>query len=119
MKKIKFKIKEAFRKLIRWALKTELQNIESQIRENEIQYKRIENLLGNLDISVDVHYRAKSWAVISIQGERTDFIKFIDLGRKEIDEIYRFLRHFDRTKVDAEPRTFEYLKIPRLRNKRY
>ncbi|MDV3665455.1 hypothetical protein CMT75_09005 [Elizabethkingia anophelis] len=115
MRKIKSKIQSWILQLIRWALSSELAKIESQIKTNAIQEKRINHLLDNLDISVDVHYRANSWAVISIQGEKTDFIKFIDLGRSDILEIQKFLRYFDRTKIDAAPQESAFLRIPRFK----
>lgn len=113
MRKIKQKIQSWAIQLVRWALSSELAKLEKQIKSNAIQEKRINNLLDNLDISVDVHYRANSWAVISIQGEKTDFIKFIDLGRSDILEIQKFLRYFDRTKIDAAPQESAFLRIPK------
>lgn len=66
---------------------------------------RINQMLGNLDVSVDVHLRSRSWAVLSLQGKKTDFIKFIDLGDRDVCEIQKFLRTFDReqVKIDANP----------------
>ena len=113
MKKLKIKFQNFTKNLLRWAFQSELLKLQKQLQKNQIQEDRINNLLNNLDISVDVHYRANSWAVISIQGERSDFIKFIDLGRSDINEIYNFLRRYDRTKVDAEPRIYEWLKFPK------
>lgn len=119
MKCLKIKIQYLTEKLLRWVFRAELLKLERQLQRNRIQEDRIDNLLNNLDISVDVHYRANSWAVISIQGDRSDFIKFIDLGRSDIEEIYRFLRRFDRSKVDAEPRIFEMLKFPKKPVRKY
>lgn len=117
MKKIKSKIRQWIYHYFQWVFRRELAMLNEKIRENDIQYQRLKNLLDNLDVSVDVHYRANSWAVISIQGHRSDFIKFVDLGRSDIDQIYRFLRQFDRSKIDAEPRTYELLKFPRRSNR--
>lgn len=113
MRKIKQKIQNWVLQLVRWALSSELKKLEEQIKKNAIQEHRINNLLDNMDISVDVNYYSKSWAVISIQGEKTDFIKFIDLGRSDILEIQKFLRYFDRTKIDAAPQESAFLRIPR------
>lgn len=68
-------------------------------------------MLNNLDISVDHHIYSKSWAVISIQGKRQDFIKFIDLGEKDIQQISNFLKNFDRTKIDASPEATKLIRI--------
>ena len=118
MKKLKIKFQNFTKNLLMWAFQSELLKLQKQLQKNQIQEDRINNLLNNLDISVDVHYIANSWAVISIQGERSDFIKFIDLGRSDINEIYSFLRRFDRSKVDAEPRVFEMLKFPKKPTRR-
>ena len=61
--------------------------------------------MGNIDVSVDVHHRSGSWAVVSLQGTKTDYIKFIDLGNRDMMEIARFLRQYDRAnvKLDASP----------------
>lgn len=116
------------KKIIRWALKSEIDVLESKIKEAnsiisdyKIESKKMENtrkhiqkMFDGLDVSVDVHECAysPSWAVISIQGEKTDYIKFVDLGHKDVLEISRFLRQFDRNiKIDASPRASGFLRI--------
>lgn len=71
----------------------------------EVRAERIRKLLGNIDVSVDVHHHSGSWAVVSLQGGKTDYIKFIDLGSRDMMEIARFLRQYDRAnvKIDASP----------------
>lgn len=71
----------------------------------EVRAERIRKLLGNIDVSVDVHHHSGSWAVVSLQGAKTDYIKFIDLGNRDMMEIARFLRQYDRenVKIDASP----------------
>lgn len=76
-----------------------------RIPESEVRAERIRQLLGNIDVSVDVHQRSGSWAVVSLQGGKTDYIKFVDLDQRSIREIAFFLRQFDRNhvKIDANP----------------
>lgn len=71
----------------------------------EVRAERIRKLLGNIDVSVDVHHRSGSWAVVSLQGGKTDYIKFIDLGSRDMMDIAHFLRQYDRAnvKIDASP----------------
>lgn len=71
----------------------------------EVRAERIRKLLGNIDVSVDVHHRSGSWAVVSLQGGKTDYIKFIDLGNRDMMDIAHFLRQYDRqnVKIDANP----------------
>ncbi|MEQ3500621.1 hypothetical protein ABMY20_12760 [Tenacibaculum sp. SSH1-16] len=90
-----------------------MQKLENQIIKSHNQTIVVENLLQNIDVSVDLHKYAPSWAVISIQGEKSDYIKFVDLGRSDIQEIQRFLRYFDRkrVKVDAPFPEARFLKI--------
>lgn len=71
----------------------------------EVRAERIRQLLGNIDVSVDVHQRSGSWAVVSLQGGKTDYIKFVDLDERSLREISSFLRQYDRqnVKIDANP----------------
>lgn len=73
-----------------------------------------EKLFENTDVTVDTdiqanYGRSDSWAIISIQGEREDFVRFIDLSRYDIQMISKFLRQFRRGKVDTEPRMRNFL----------
>lgn len=80
-------------------------------KEFDIKLEKLNNALGNIDVSVDVNEYSRSWAVISIQGEKTDFIRFVDLGRSDIEAIGRFMRNFDRSKFDAPPSQSRFLRI--------
>jgi len=109
------------KKLFRWIFKDELAKLERQISITRIatskfgeQEAKISNILNNIDVSVDVHEYSRSWAVISIQGENSDYIKFVDLGKSDIREIQKFLRNFDRSKVDANPMASKFLKISKI-----
>jgi translation initiation factor 1 (eIF-1/SUI1) len=81
----------------------------------ERKLNQLEGIIGSSDISIDhsMNNYSRSWAVISIQGEKTDFVKFIDLGRKDITDIQRFLQNFDRSKVDCAPNVTPFLRINR------
>jgi hypothetical protein len=116
------------RNIFKWIFKDELISLNREIKKAETISRKlneqktiIDAFLKNVDVSVDVHeYKySPSWAVISIQGQKTDFIKFVDLGQSEIHEISRFLRNFERsnfnTKVDASPSASNFLRIPRKR----
>lgn len=77
---------------------------ERAIDQAYIDAKRIRDLLGNIDISVDVHHRSSSWAVISLQGQKQDYIRFIHLSDSDIRSIGSFLRQFDQEniKIDSD-----------------
>lgn len=112
-------MKKLLRKLFLYLFKEDFQRMEALERdlkglihrqkcatsEAEVRAERIRQLLGNIDVSVDVHQRSGSWAVVSLQGGKTDYIKFIDLGNRDMMEIARFLRQYDRAnvKLDASP----------------
>ena len=116
MKKL---LRKLLRKLFLYLFKEDFQrmkalerNLEGLIhrqkcatQEAEIHAARIKRLMGNIDVSVDVHHRSGSWAVVSLQGGKTDYIKFIDLGDRDIMDIAHFLRQYDRknVKIDASP----------------
>lgn len=83
-------------------------------KENSTSKQVYDRLFENTDVTVDAdiqanYGRSDSWAIISIQGEREDFVRFIDLSRHDIQEISHFLRQFRRGKVDAEPRMRNFL----------
>lgn len=112
-------MKKLLRKLFLYLFKEDFQRMEALERdlkglihrqkcstsEAEVRAERIRQLLGNIDVSVDVHQRSGSWAVVSLQGGKTDYIKFVDLDQRSIREIAFFLRQFDRNhvKIDATP----------------
>lgn len=118
------------RKFFNWIFASELQQLNEQIRLSKEELERTKNMQGilnkllkDIDVSVDVHqYRgARSWAVVSLQGEKTDYIKFIDLGSAELREIQTFLSQFDRSeriKVDVSPEASGFLRI-KNRNRHY
>ena len=112
-------MKKLFRKLFLYLFREDFKRMEELERdlrglihrqkcatlEAETRAKRINQLIGNIDVSVDVHQRSGSWAVISLQGQKTDYIKFVDLDQRSLKEISYFLRQFDRqnVKIDANP----------------
>lgn len=114
-----------------WVFKAELNSLRVQIlkakeaEESCMAYKQVfEDVLKGVDVSIDVHepssYYSKSWAVISLQGNGADYIKFVDLGHAEIRHIQGFLRQFERAKphikIDASPHASDFLRVP-LRNR--
>ena len=114
------------RKLFNWIFKIELAKLSTEIKKAEAisvrlnrQHEIFDKVLSGIEVSVDVHEyerRANSWAVISLQGQKTDYIKFVDLGTKDVVEIGKFLRQFERNaniKVDASPQASEFLRIRR------
>lgn len=112
-------MKKLLRKLFFWLFKEDFERmnkLESDLKglihrqkcatqEAEVRAERIRQLMGNIDVSVDVHHRSGSWAVVSLQGGKTDYIKFVDLDERSLREIAFFLRQFDRNhvKIDANP----------------
>lgn len=118
-------IKKHLKSLFSWIFEEELKKIKIEqelnyhnaikvrdmISNYTAQEKRIVNLLDNIDVSVDHHIHSSSWAVISIQGEKSDYIKFVDLGRADIDRIAHFVSQFERIKVDASPEHSKYIKM--------
>lgn len=121
------------RKLFNWIFKSQLEELSKEIvkaqytnRRLEKQYETFNQVLNGIDVSVDVHEYdnrySPSWAVISVQGQRTDFIKFVDLGDRNIYDISQFLRQYERrahVKVDASPNASQFLRVERNpKNKR-
>lgn len=108
--------------IFRWAFKSELSELNAEIKRTKeltskyLQYEiELNRIMSFFDVSVDVHQEySKSWAVISLQGQRADYIKFFNLGEVDIKEISKFLRNFERVrniKIDATPSTSHFLKL--------
>lgn len=120
-------MKKLIKQLFEWIFQEEIQKLNSQIQKANESAKtcdsytaHIQNILNNVGVSVDVHeydHRySPSWAVISLQGQKTDYIKFIDLGDRELRDIANFLRQFERCRnitIDAHPQTSKLLRVRR------
>jgi len=100
-------MKKLIAKIFEWIFREQLDKLEIIIEKNtkvnkdlKIRCQAVDNIFNNIDVSIDhdlsKHPHSRSWAVVSIQGERSDFIKFVDLSNKDVREIQRFLSHFDR-----------------------
>lgn len=105
----------------------EIDNEIKKLKELQIELKqskdRFDEIFGRLEISVDYHehHEHNNWAVISIAGEGSDFIKFVNLNSKDLMEIKRFMSVFDKSKVDHSPSMTPYFyefKKPHQKNKR-
>jgi hypothetical protein len=68
----------------------------------EKQEKVLRNTVGDIQVATDIHLKSPSWAVICIQGQRADFVKFIDLDQRDIEGIAHYLRRFERRNVIAD-----------------
>lgn len=116
------------RKVFIWIFKDQLEEVQKALHQAnklnnllQAEVSKVQNILQNIDVSVDVHHYSPSWAVISIQGERTDYIKFVDLGHSDMIAISHFLRQFERGKIDANPAQSRALRpgLWRIDNRRY
>lgn len=121
-------MKKYIKRLFDWVFEDELKILKGKIASTDKAIERLnvyehnlKKVLQSIDVSVDVHesrHFSDSWAVVSIQGKRSDFIKFVNLREHDAVEIERFLRNFDRdtkVKIDASPSTTGWLKAS-LRN---
>lgn len=111
-------LKNFFKK---WLFKEELKDIELLKNQMEVQEGLSNELLHKFNVKLrDIEEHAvsvaknyiieefgecavdigmqydPSWAVISIQGRKRDYIRFIDLSEKDLMEIGRFLKQFER-----------------------
>lgn len=132
-------MRKILKSFFRWIFEEELQTLKQTINETDELKKilqkehtkvsnarirlnndlsRLDTIFGNIEVSLDHDYRQNNWAVISIAGEKSDFIRFVDLGEKDIREIGKFLQYFDRSKIDAAPQIQPYFMEFRKRNNR-
>ena len=99
-------MKKIFRKLFNWIFADEIKNLNILIYRIEEKEKLIDKTLHNFDISLDVRLDkyTPSWACFSLQGQKKDYVKFISLPDRDIEEIARFVSRFDKryNKVKAD-----------------
>lgn len=56
------------------------------------------------DVSVDHHLHSDSWAVIKVdKGPHSCYLKFIDLGKRDLRDIQHYLSMFERKHIDSTP----------------
>jgi G3E family GTPase len=56
------------------------------------------------EVNIDHHIKEDSWAVIKLDtGPKTCYLKFINLDRQDLRDIYEFLSRYDRSKIDTTP----------------
>ena len=108
------------KKFFKWVFKEEFEELELQIKRTKNAYDAVEAILQRIDVSVDVHeYDHKyspSWAVISIQGQRSDYIRFVNLADRDVVQIEHFLKQYQKVtgvhfKVDAATSTSTWLRL--------
>ncbi len=106
------KLKEKFK---RWLLKEEIERNEilfETARKKCVEMEsRIKDVLGTIEVAVDVHEYNDSWAVICVNG-KSDYVKFCNLGASDLREIQSFLKRFEYSKriVDSAPHLRRYFK---------
>lgn len=94
--------KRQIKSLVRWALSDEIVKMESRLQRNITLHERIsrefDNIRNEFKVGVDVDYHG-SWAVVCLEGEKHDYIKFLNLNKRDAREISNFLNQFNRKNV--------------------
>lgn len=120
-------MKKIFKKFFYWIFKEEIEKELERLREQTLKlnetilnvertsknlqkkHVKLDEIFENLEVSIDHHQYSNSWAAISLQGNKRNFIKFIQLGDADIRTISDFLSKFDRSKIDASPNVTKHL----------
>ena len=66
------------------------------------------------EVCIDYHMRSSSWAIIKVDVDDTCYLKFIDLGKQDLWEIHQFMKHFERSRIDASPEIMHVMNNYRL-----
>lgn len=134
-------IKNKFKGFFEWAFSDELTNMRttcdrqqrttSQMRKEiedlrilqnqlNVYEKKLKALLGNISVSANLPKKAENWAVISIQGEKIDYVKFIALPKNDMLAISQFLAQFNSRALETNPNNYELVngKILEIRNEK-
>ena len=132
-------IKKKFKGFFEWAFSDELSNMRTtceqqqstprqmqkeiedlRILQNQLTvYRRkMETLLGSISISTNLPKKSENWAVISIQGEKIDYVKFVALPKNDMIAISQFLAQFDQRALETNPANYDLIngKIIEIQN---
>lgn len=132
-------IKRKFKEFFEWAFSDELSNMRTtcgqqqrtttqmqkeiedlRILQNQlgIYEKKLKSLLGSISVSANLPKKAENWAVISIQGEKIDYVKFIALPKNDMIAISRFLAQFQDHALETSPANYDLIngKIIEIKN---
>ena len=132
-------IKKRFKGFLEWAFSEEFDNMRStceqqqrtttqmqkeiedlRILQNQlgIYEKKLKSLLGSISVSANLPKKAENWAVISIQGEKIDYVKFIALPKNDMIAISRFLAQFQDHALETSPANYDLIngKIIEIKN---
>lgn len=132
-------IKRKFKGFFEWAFSDELSNMRTTCKQQQkttqqmqkeiedlrilqnqltVYKKKMETLLGSISISTNLPKKAVNWAVISIQGEKIDYVKFIALPKNDMIAISQFLAQFDQRALETNPANYGFIngKIIEIQN---
>lgn len=132
-------IKKRFKGFLEWAFSEEFDNMRTtceqqqrtttqmqkeiedlRILQNQlgIYEKKLKSLLGSISVSANLPKKAENWAVISIQGEKIDYVKFIALPKNDMIAISRFLAQFQSHALETSPANYDLIngKIIEIKN---
>lgn len=132
-------IKKRFKGFLEWAFSEEFNNMRTtceqqqrtttqmqkeiedlRILQNQlgIYEKKLKSLLGSISVSANLPKKAENWAVISIQGEKIDYVKFIALPKNDMIAISRFLAQFQSHALETSPANYDLIngKIIEIKN---
>ena len=121
-------IKQRFKGFFEWAFSDELSSMrttceqqqkttlqmkheieELRILQNTVNVykKKLESMLGGISVSANIPRKGENWAVISIQGEGIDYVKFIALPKNDMIAISKFLAQFDQRALETNPVNYD------------
>ena len=119
-------MKRLLTKIFSWIFSERIKALDKSLEiaaaNNRVMGDKIEflqQLVGNMHVGIDVHENdySPNWAVICIQGEKANFIKFMRMRDNDLREIQHILRSFERFgardyqfTIDAAPQTSRFLK---------
>ena len=132
-------IKKKFKGFFEWAFSDELANMRTtcdrqqrttsqmqkeiedlRILQNQLNIyeKKLKSLMGSISVSANLPKKAENWAVISIQGEQIDYVKFIALPKNDMIAISQFLAQFQSHALETSPANYDLVngKIIEIKN---
>ena len=99
-------------------MQREIEDLRILQNQLGIYERKLKSLLGTISVSANLPKKAENWAVISIQGEKIDYVKFIALPKNDMIAISRFLAQFQDHALETSPANYDLIngKIIEIKN---
>lgn len=108
-----------------WDINTRQGNLDKNLR---YLYESNKYIISRSKVGFSQEYnrhnrpnKSNNWAVICIEGESVDMVRFVDMSQEDLREVASFLKKFDngRALIDAAPTETKFIRAQMQDRKHY